>query len=272
MHSTLPPRPPFAVPPPASLRTAAPRPAAAPPRGDRAPEPACWRWLLLGLAGAWPLTLVLPRMFCWFLAALPHEMGHATLGCLLGRPSAPAISLAGHAWTGIAERRTWLVVAVALAFAATAWHQRRALPRCLAFAAAAALLPALAFGKGGDLAIAAGGHLGELAFATYCFHLCTTGGRTGTPQERVACALAGSLLQGMDLRLCFSLMTSAAARAEYAGNGSLGLKNDLLVLAEDLLHCRLQTVAAAMLVLALLPLPLGVAIGWWKNRAAGAAG
>jgi hypothetical protein len=107
---------------------------------------------------------------------------------------------------------------------------------------------------------------GELAFATYCFALCISGGYTGTAQERVACALAGSLLQGIDLRLACGLLTSSEAREVYANNGSLGLKNDLLVLAEDLWHCRLQSVAMLLLLLALLPLPLGAALGWWRSR------
>ena len=47
-------------------------------------------------------------------------MGHATVGCLLGHPSTPAISLAGHAWTGIADLRPWLVWLMALAAAAGA--------------------------------------------------------------------------------------------------------------------------------------------------------
>jgi hypothetical protein len=82
--------------------------------------------------------------------------------------------------------------------------------------------------------------------------------------------MAGALVQLANLKLCFLLMTSAAARDEYAHNGSLGLVNDYLVLAEQLLHCRLQSVAAVMLLLALLSLPAGLLIGWWRSRAAAA--
>src|SRR5262249_41864185 len=252
--------------PPRPARPAGlPRPPADPPARAPAPpatadalEPAepVWRWLLLGVAIAWPATFVLPRMFGWVLAALPHEMGHATIGCLLGRPSAPAISVAGHAGTGIGGRRAWLVGAIALAFAAAAWLQRRRPARWAALGCAAVLLPLLACSRAAEAAIAAGGHLGELAFATWCFALCVGGGYTGTAQERVASALAGSLLQGIDLRLASGLLTSSEAREVYANNGSLGLKNDLLVLAEDLWHCRLQSVALLLLLLALLPPPL----------------
>ncbi|HLQ37740.1 MAG TPA: hypothetical protein VK348_08065 [Planctomycetota bacterium] len=225
-----------------------------------------WRWLLLGIVTAFASSFVLPSMFRWFLAAIPHEMGHATIGCLLGHPSAPAISPAGHAWTGIAEQRTWLVWTIALVFGAFAAVQRQRRAACIPLAAMAVLVPLLAFSRASEVAIAAGGHLGELAFATWCFHLVVTGGYSSTTQERIAGAFAGSLLQFGNLRLCAGLMTSAAARGEYAGNGSLGLKNDYLVLAEDLLACRLQSVALVMFVLSLLPLPLGVAIGQWRRQ------
>ena len=236
------------------------------PQFDAAPEPSRWPWLAAGFVAAWLAGFVLPGMFTWFLCALPHEMGHATVGCLLGHPSTPAISLRGEAWAGIAELRPWLVWVMAAAFATGAWLLRKRLAGCIALGVTALLIPALAFSSAADVLISAGGHLGELAFATYCFMLAWTGGKTGTPQERTACAMAGGLLQFTNLKLCFGLMTSAVARDFYAHNGSLGLKNDYRVLAEDLLYCRLQSVALVMFVLALLPLPLGLAIGWLRER------
>jgi hypothetical protein len=232
--------------------------------------PARWPWLAIGIALASVSHLFLPANFTWFLCALPHEMGHATVGCLLGHPSAPAISLQGEAWAGIGELRPWLVWFVALATGAAALALRTHRPAAIAFAAVAVAIPAIAFSVVADVLIAAAGHLGELAFAAWCYHLCWTGGRTGTPQERVACALAGALIQAANVRLFFGLCASAASRAFYATNGSLGLKNDLLVLAEDLCDCRLQSVAALMLVIAVLALPAGLATGWWHERRAAA--
>lgn len=244
---------------------------APPPVFEPAPEPggegSRWPWIGAGFAAAWLCGFVLPGSFTWFLCALPHEMGHATVGCLLGHPSAPAISLRGEAWTGIAELRPWLVWLLALAFAAAAFVQRRRRGACIALAITAVLIPLLSFASLAQVLIIAGGHVGELAFASYCFYLAWTGGRTGTGQERTACAMAGALLQFANLKLCFGLLTSPAARSWYAQNGSVGLKNDYLVLAEDLLHCKLGAVALVMFVLALLPLPIGFAIGWWRERA-----
>lgn len=229
-----------------------------------APEPLDlgWRVLALGLVLAWVSGFVLPGSFTWFLAALPHEMGHATIGCLLGHPSAPAISLRGEAWTGIAEQSPFLVWTIAIIAAACAYGMRQRAGVAIALGALALLVPALAFSPAGEAAILLAGHGGELAFATYCFYLAVSGGHTGAPQERTASAMAGALLQFVNLKLCVGLMVSAEAREVYATNGSVGLVNDYLRLADDVFGCSLQAVATGMLVVAVLPLPLGVALGW----------
>lgn len=242
-----------------------------PPDAPRSPPPdhdgggagGAWLPLAVGIVAAVVLQPLLPCMFGWFLAAIPHELGHATIGCLLGRPAAPAISLAGHAWTGIQDRHDALVAVMMLALGAAAYSQRAVLLRAILLGLAALLLPALAFTDLGEIAIAAAGHLGELAFAAWCYAVCWHGGYTGALQERIAGAFAGAMLQGGNLRLCFGLLTDAGARSEYGANGSLGLKNDMLVLAEDLCSCRLQSVALGMFVVALLALPLGL---WWGAR------
>ena len=242
-----------------------------PPPADDEPAatpPAPWWPLAAGIAAAAALQPLLPGMFAWFLAAIPHELGHATFGCLLGRPAAPAISLAGHAWTGIQERHDALVWLLALACGAAAWWQGAHRGRCLAFAAAAVLLPAIAFTGTAEIAIAAGGHLGELAFAAWCYAVARTGGYTGALQERIAGAFAGAMLQWGNLRLCLGLLTDAGARAHYEGSGSLGLKNDYLVLAEDLCGCRLQSVALLMFVVSLLALPAGLLLARWQRARA----
>lgn len=225
-----------------------------------------WRYLAAGIAAAWALGFVLPGMFAWFLAAIPHEMGHATVGCLLGRPSAPAISLAGHAWTGIGERRDALVWVMAIALAIAAYVQRERLHRCVPLAVMALFVPMVAFASTAEVLIAAGGHVGELVFAAYCYAICWSGGRTGTPAERGAGAMAGALLQHGNITLCWGLMHDAAARDLYANNGSLGMKNDYLVLAEDLCNCGLGKVAGIMLVLSVLALPLGIGWGVLQER------
>ncbi len=237
------------------------------PHGEEPEREPRWPWLVAGIAAAWLAQFVLPGNFTWFLAAFPHEMGHATLGCLFGRPSAPAVSLAGEAWAGIGDRRTWLVWTVASVCAIAAFAQREQRARGLLLGIAALAIPAIAFTSLSEVLIAAGGHLGEIAFAAFCYSLCWNGGYTGTVQERIASAMAGALLQANSLRLCFGLLTSDAARDLYATNGSLGMKNDMLVLAEDLCDCRLQAVALVFLVLSVLALPAGLLLGHWRRGA-----
>lgn len=229
--------------------------------------PSAWPWLVAGIAAAWLLAPWFPSNFVWLLSALPHEMGHATAGCLLGRPAAPAIALHGEAWTGIAPRQDWLCWAIAAAAAGTAWLLRRRMLPAACLWIAAVLLPVVAFHAAAEVAIAAAGHLGELLFAAYCFAVAWTGGRTDTPAERLAAAFAGGLLQATNLRLGLSLCRDTGAQAFYAANGSLGLKNDLLVLAEDLCHCRLETVAAWLSAAAVLALPAGVLAGRLRIKA-----
>jgi hypothetical protein len=228
--------------------------------GDGEPAPTRWRWLALGFAAAWLLPSFLPHGFDWFLAAIPHEMGHATVGSLLGRPSAPAISLAGHAWAGIGEFRPWLSWAMALGLGTLAWLQRTRPVLAIGLGLVALALPFVARMHLAEVLISLGGHFGELAFAAYCYALCWSEGHTGTPQERIASAMCGALLQAGSLRLSWGLLTDAAVRAHYEVSGSLGMKNDYLVIAEDLCACRLQTVVGWMLVPGLLALPLGL---WW---------
>lgn len=275
----MPPPPPPYVPPPPIRRS---RPGAPPPlpgyrppvESVSAPEladgegfAARWRWLLLGCAFAACGSFFLPCRFEWIFRAIPHEMGHATIGILLGHPSAPAVNLAGHAWAGIGEFRPWLswTVAIVLGLFAVALRQRPF--AAIALGALALALPFVARSDLADVLIAAGGHLGELAFAAFCYALCWSGGYTGEAKERVASAMAGSLLQTGNLRMLWGLIHDPVAQAQYQTSGSLGLKNDYLVLAEDLCHCRLEAVAGLMLVPALLALPIGIVIGMVRERA-----
>lgn len=251
---------------PPPLRQRAPLP----PAREPAPEPGQFGEVLLclcaGAALAVVLSLLLPRPFAWVLCAIPHEMGHATVGCLLGLPSTPAISLRGEAWTGHGAFRPWLAVACPVVLGAAALLLRERRGAMLGLGAAALLLPVLAFSRAGEVLTIAGGHLAELSFAACAYAVVVTGGRTGSRAERIAGAVAGAIVQFANLRLCFGLMTSAAARATYAGNGSLGIKNDYLRLSQDVFGCRLETVGFAMLLVGLCALPLGLWAGHLRRH------
>jgi hypothetical protein len=60
-------------------------------------------------------------------------------------------------------------------------------------------------------------------------------------------------------------MTSAGARATYHENGSFGFTNDFLRVANEVLGCSLQTVAAFMLVASLAVVPVSILLWRFVN-------
>lgn len=222
-----------------------------------------WIYLAIGLATApvFAWTPILQYMG-WFLASLVHEMGHAALAWLCGMPAIPAISLAGHAAAVHQEQSVVLALAIACALAAAAWHFLHGRARIVAIALVAVLYPTLAFTGVKELLFLFAGHGGELAFATLSLWKVLDGGFTKTAVERALYGTVGWYLLGKNVFLCFGLMTSSAARAVYAENGSFGLTNDLIRAAEDVLGWRLESVAFLMLVACALVLP--AAFGLWR--------
>jgi hypothetical protein len=219
------------------------------------------------LAPVFGLTPLLSYM-AWILDSLIHEMGHCLFGLLLGTPMIPAIRLDGHAvsFHGADPPGIWAWI-TGLAYPIAGWQLRQHRGALIAFAAMTVAYPLCVFTAGKELFIILGGHLGEAMFATLALHRAITGGSTAHKAERIAYAVVGCELMRRNIALCFGLVTSAAARDHYAGNGSFGLTNDLIRAAEDVLHCSLPTVGMLMLVVALLPLPAAAAIAWLRRDA-----
>src|SRR5258708_4474920 len=71
------------------------------------------RFLGRGLLRAPVCALPIVSFMGWCLAALVHEMGHASVAWLCGMPAIPAISLAGHAAAVHSERVLPLVFLIA---------------------------------------------------------------------------------------------------------------------------------------------------------------
>lgn len=231
-------------------------PAAAPrPRWGAA------RVLVLGAVLAPLFLLPILRYMGWFLASLVHETGHCLFAWLFGHPAFPAIRLDGHAAAVHREQHLILVVLVG---AVLAWllylaRNRRRL-RILA-GVGLVLYPLLALTEGRDILHLLGGHLGELAFAGIFFVRALSGGVTESLAERVTYAVCAWFLTGRNVVLAFSLMTSEAARAHYAGSGSYGLTNDYLRVARDHLHWSLEGVAGLMLLCSIATLPIALLVG-----------
>lgn len=226
-------------------------------------------WLFLGLGAitgpVFGLTPMLGYMG-WFLASLVHEMGHAGFAWFCGMPAFPAIALDGHAAAMHGEQSPALVIGIALALAAVAWHKLAGRTRWIAVGIAGFLYPAFAFSSAREVLHLLAGHGGELAFATLALWKCLDGGFTRSKPERLLYGTVGWFLVGRNAFLCFGLMTSEAARAEYDTSGSFGLTNDYQRIAEDLLYWRLESVAALMLVATLLVVPLAIALTFLWRR------
>jgi hypothetical protein len=235
-------------------------PARADAAGD-AREP--WLYLGVGLVTA-PVFALTPLLgfMGWFLAALVHEMGHAAAAWLCGMPAVPAISLAGHAAAVHQEQSVALALLVTAGLVLGAWRVLGGRARWIAVAVLGLGHPALAFTGAGELLHLLAGHGAELLFAVLCLWKTLDGGFTRSRLERGLYGMLGWFLLGSNARLCWSLVASGLARAEYRSSGSFGLTNDYVRVAEDVLGWRLPGVAGLMLVACLLVLP--AALGLWR--------
>jgi hypothetical protein len=219
-----------------------------------------WFFLLLALALAPVLTLApLLRYVGWFLTSLVHETGHAALSWLLGCPAVPAIRIDGHAAAVHGEQSRLLCALVLAALAGLAWACRRRPVLRLALCAAVVAYPFLAFTHAREVVFLAGGHLGELAFATVFLSWCLTGGFTESRAERATAGVLGWYLLLRHAWLVGGLFLSEPARQAYARSGSFGLTNDYVRLAGEF-ETRLATVGGVMLLPTLLVLPLAIAL------------
>ncbi len=223
-----------------------------------------WRCIALGLVLA-PIFPLVPLLgfVAWFLGSLVHETGHVAIAWFFGQPAFPAIRLDGHAVAIHRDQATILVVVVATALVWLTWALRRQRAAAITFGIVAATYPVLALGGGKEVLFLLGGHLGEIVFGAIFLLRARGEGFTGYPSERVTSAMVGFLLLGRTAVLCVGLMTSHVARAEYAANGSFGLKNDLLRLAHDQFVCPLPLVALLVIALTIA----GAAVGlFWPRR------
>jgi len=250
---------PAAEPPPEAVRSPALAPAS--PGILGLPEP--WFFLIVGFAIA-PVFAMTPLLglIGWYFAALVHEIGHCVAGWLVGQPAYPVLGLNGHAMA-CGEPFSWLVVlAVFAAGIGATWHFLGGRLRWGVLAAIVVGYPLLVFTTLADILTVTGGHLGELVFAGVFLFRTITGGFTASHAERGLYSVMGWYLIGANLWLTGGLMFSDAARFEYSTNGSYGLTNDYIVLADQVVGGSLESVAAIMSLaaLAVVPLALGICL------------
>jgi hypothetical protein len=259
------------APKPQPLAAAATMPPAlgADPEAARAAQRAArepWIYLGLGLVTA-PIFSLTPLLglMGWFLASLVHEMGHSAVAWFFGLPSVPAIALDGHAAAVHSEQQIFLVGMVALGLCTLAWRWLSGRACVAALIAIGVLYPALAFSGARELLHLVGGHGGELAFAVLALWKTLDGGFTDSSVERLLYGTLGWFLAGKNALLAWGLATNASSRAWYAENGSFGLTNDYLRIAEEILGWRLESVAWLALLASLAAVPTAIAL--WRLAA-----
>jgi hypothetical protein len=225
-------------------------------------------WIYLGIGAATaPIFALTPLLgfMGWFLRSLAHEMGHCAVAWFFGMAAIPAISLEGHAAAVHTEPSRFLAVLVWAALVGAAWHWLRGRARWTAMAISAVIYPALAFTQAREVLQLLAGHGGELAFATVCLFKALDGGFTQSRLERGLYGTVGWYLLGSNAILCLGLVASPASRQGYSENGSFGLTNDMIRVADDLLDWTLPSVAMLVLLAAIAVLPASWAL--WRLTA-----
>lgn len=182
------------------------------------------------------------------ISFLVHELGHTFVAWFFGCSAMPAIVMT-------------IVFAQSRVFAALVWCglvflavKYRQAPRWnVGFAALAVLYPLVAFTQAHVAAFDLGGHLAEVAFATWAFPRAVRGER---PEwERPVWAFFAFYLVARNVRLFGGVVLSAAARTDYLTVAITG-QNDMVKLAERT-GLSLTTIAAATAIVFLV-VPLGV--------------
>ncbi len=222
-----------------------------------------WAYLGLGLITAPGLAVVpIVQYMGWFLSSLVHEMGHSAAAWLCGMPAFPAISLEGHAAAMHSEQLAPLALFITAALVFLAWRQFSGRTRWIVCGSIALLHLCLCFTAAREVLHLLAGHLAEFGFSCMCLFRALSGGYTSSRTERALWGTLGWYLLGRNVWLCWGLVTSSGARALYHSNGSFGLTNDYIRLADDVLGWQLQTVAGAMLLVGALVLPAAILL--WR--------
>lgn len=223
-----------------------------------------WFHLSMGLLLA-PVFTLTPflQLVGWFFRALVHEMGHAAASWLIGAPAIPALGITAEAATVHGEQEPIAAFVIWGVLFALIYHKCAVPQRYIALGILSVLLPTLSFSSLSEAWHLLSGHLAELAVGGLFLGRAMSGGFSKSQVERALYATMGWSLIGQNLFLTAGLMTSASARAEYAANGSFGIENDYMRLA-DWAGTSLESCAMLMTLVAFVVAP--AVIGLWIVR------
>ncbi len=227
-----------------------------------------WRYLIIGmvLALAFTLTPTL-RFMGWFIGSLFHETGHVVYSWFVGCPAWPAISLRGHAAAFHQPQNPVIMALIGLGLVAGVVIARQQ-GRFGALAIGLLVLwPLLTFFEGiREVGFLLSGHLGELVFAGIFLWRARTGEAIEHEAERPLYACVGWFLLVRNVVLTAGLTFTESARALYMTNGSFGLTNDYVRVAQGWLHLPLEAVSGFMLLVSLGTFPLVLALTWSSDE------
>lgn len=250
------------------------RPAALPPpawavRKPQEPAPAPLETLGITHAG-WKAAAVGFVMACALsffpllsfvlhpFSTLVHEIGHTAVFWLFGYGAIPAFDFGegGGVTMTDYERSSLIVGAWVFGLAVLAWWQRerRAI---LALLAGALVVYFLMYNTRGErLAIALGGHGGEIVFGALFLYRGLTGWGCKLEVERPLYAFIAFMMLFTSLRLGFVLLGNSIDKAWYL-QGKRGIDNDL-VMGALYLGWTVEGMARALIAVTLLAVPAAV--------------
>lgn len=180
------------------------------------------------------------------ISFLVHELGHTLVAWFFGCSALPAIVMT------VVFAQSRVVAAIVwggLVFLAVKY--RRAPGWNVLFVSAAVLYPLVAFTEAHVAAFDLGGHLAELAFASWAFRRAVRGGRA--EWERPVWAFFAFYLVARNVKLFGGVALSASARTDYLTIAITG-QNDMVKLAERTGLSLTAIAVATALVFLVVPL------------------
>jgi hypothetical protein len=219
----------------------------------------------LVLAGVFSLPFFLFKTIGWFFESVVHEMGHTMMSYFMGSIALPAFRLDGHAATVTLDQSPWLAGAVLLLLilGAVWFGLMKKRPLLITLAILALIYPFFAFSEAKEWLILLAGHGGELVIATIFLWRSLVPSFKVQEEERTLYAALGWYLWFQNTAMNWNLVHSEESRNWYYENGSFGLENDFVRIAEHF-GWSLPFMAGLMLLACLLVPPLGLIWGRWS--------
>ncbi|PIQ29177.1 hypothetical protein COW36_17685 [bacterium (Candidatus Blackallbacteria) CG17_big_fil_post_rev_8_21_14_2_50_48_46] len=220
----------------------------------------------LVLAGIFSLPFFLFKSIGWVFESVVHEMGHTLMAYFMGSIALPAIRLDGHAVTVHLEPSFWLQLLVWwLLILTTVWFGfSKRKPLLISTGLMAVCYPFFAFSEAKEWLFLLAGHGGEMAIATIFLWRSMVPTYKVQEEERTLYAALGWYLWFQNLIMNWNLVYSEESRAWYTENGSFGLENDFVRLA-DHFGWSLPFLAGVMFFCFLLVPPAGILWARWSE-------